>query len=182
MCAVQQSVGEVIRRGELQISSDCPTHWMLSVITVTESHYLVSGAWMQTGLTKEQQVAFRTKADTMVKLQMWVLSKHDFRSRKLFDGDATKELPAKNIYEQARVERVIPSCLFYNYIYYISDTREQPSESSTENAGGFWHYLGRHRALHKGYGHSSKWSIPAGLAVPMDEALAEVSEKTLWWF
>lgn len=80
---------------------------------------------MQTGLTKEQHVAFRTKADTMVKLQMWVLSKHDFRSRKLFERDATKELSARNIYEQGRVERVILSCPFYNNINHIRDATEQ---------------------------------------------------------
>lgn len=45
-------VGEEIRIGELQIRADCPTCWMLFVTTATQSHYLLTSAWMQAQVTK----------------------------------------------------------------------------------------------------------------------------------
>lgn len=87
------------------------------------------------GYKEEQHVAFRTEADTIAQPWMWVLSKHDFRSRKLFEGQTTKELTAKNLWAR-KMWKVILSCLFHNKTLSVTYPANS-SEFTAENAGGY---------------------------------------------
>lgn len=88
-----------------------------------------------TSYKEEQHVAFRTGADTIAQPWLWVLPKHDFRSRKLFEGQTTKELTAKNLWAR-KMWKVILSCVFHNKTPSVTYPANS-SEFTAENAGGY---------------------------------------------
>lgn len=93
-----------------------------------------TGPNASTSYKEEQHMAFRTEADTMAQLWMSVLSKYEFRSRKLFKGQTTMELTAKNLWAR-KTWKVILSCVFHNKTPSVTYPANR-SEFSAENADG----------------------------------------------
>lgn len=87
------------------------------------------------GLQRGATRGLQDRADTIAQPWMWVLSKHDFRSRKLFEGQTTKELTAKNLWAR-KMWKVILSCLFHNKTLSVTYPANS-SEFTAENAGGY---------------------------------------------
>lgn len=131
-----------------------------------------------TSYKEEQHVAFTTEADTIAQLWMWVLSKHYFRSRKLFEGQTTKELTAKNLWAR-KMWKVILSCVLHNKTPSVTYPANS-SEFTAENAGGTsWHFTGAPSPARM------LWTMLMNATVlqkAWQSSLAEIAKKIFWKF